>query len=130
MKASCRTELQTKIEYIHSRFLSQCLQYLSCLSTNLLIGVLSNTWPSEYCTKSTAEWAVVESVLRSYFSSRNIRVLKYYIWGDFLSHNIFLLQHDKIGIYDLSGRVLDKCYSKLSKFVAKGFEGSKFLCKC
>ena len=34
-----------------------------------------------------------------------------YIWGNFLIHNIFLLQHDKIWIYDPSKRVLDKLYS-------------------
>ena len=31
-----------------------------------------------------------------------------YIWGDFLSHNILLLQHDKIGIYYLPKSVLEK----------------------
>ena len=30
------------------------------------------------------------------------------IWGDFLSNNIFLLQHDKIRIYDPQKRVLYK----------------------
>ena len=33
-----------------------------------------------------------------------------HIWGDFMSHKMFLLQHDKIGIYDPPKSVLDKCY--------------------
>ena len=60
-----------------------------------------------------------------------------YIWGDFLSHKKFLLQHDKIRIYDPPKRVLDNLYSnnffthfRNIGFVAPGFEASKFLHKC
>ena len=37
------------------------------------------------------------------------------IWGDFLSHNIFLLRSDKNGIFNPPGRVLDAYFFRLSK---------------